>query len=352
MEQTNSYALLNGQIIKKDKATISPNDRGFIYGDGIYETIRIHHGKPFLWEWHMTRLIAGAETIKLKLPLTPLEILEKTKELIYLNGSKNCIARLTVTRGSSERGYDFTGDEISTSLICLYEMPATGKKNVSLSITNTRVAASDIFTKIKSNNKQVELNVLEAKKSKAAISNLNKDRASLAEELNFIRDNLAIASGESFIHRLAAKIYGVKNLADLSEEQIGSIALIFMCSVAGVISLAGPLLTFVAVSIQIQEEKKPSKSITRSIRFIFAALIKRLRKPKLITEIKEVEVEKEILKEVEVEKIIYQEVVKPEPVEIPVFVQVPVPTDPKDLPKMEELTKEKIKPISAIGGLN
>ena len=205
---------------------------------------------------------------------------------------------------------------------------------------------------IKSNNQQVELNVLEAKKSKAAISDLNKDRASLAEELNFIRDNLAIASGESFIHRLAAKIYGVKNLADLSEEQIGSIALIFMCSVAGVISLAGPLLTFVAVSIQIQEEKKPSKSIIRSIRFILAALIKRLRKPKLITEIKEVEVEKEILKEIEVEKIIFQEVVKPEPVEIPVFVQVPVPTDPKDLPKMEELTKEKIKPISAIGGLN
>lgn len=153
MKQTNSYALLNGEIILKEKAAISPNDRGFLYGDGIYETIRIHHGKPFLWEWHMTRLIAGAETIKLKIPLTPLEILEKTKELIYLNGSKNCIARLTVTRGSSERGYDFTGDEISTSLICLYEMPATGKKSVSLSITNTRVAASDILTKIKSNNK-------------------------------------------------------------------------------------------------------------------------------------------------------------------------------------------------------
>ena len=153
MKQTNSYALLNGEIILKEKAAISPNDRGFLYGDGIYETIRIHHGKPFLWEWHMNRLIAGAETIKLKMHLTPLEILEKTKELIYLNGSKNCIARLTVTRGSSERGYDFTGDEISTSLICLYEMPATGKKSVSLSITNTRVAASDILTKIKSNNK-------------------------------------------------------------------------------------------------------------------------------------------------------------------------------------------------------
>ena len=63
-------------------------------------------------------------------------------------------------------------------------------------------------------------------------------------------------------------------------------------------------------------------------------------------------VEKEVIKEIIVEKIKYEEVIKPEPVEIPIFVQVPVPTDPKDLPKMEELTKDNLKPISAIGGLN
>ena len=153
MEQTNSYALLNGQIILKDKVTISPNDRGFIYGDGIYETIRIHHGKPFLWEWHMTRLIEGAKTINLKVPLTPLEFSEKTKELIKLNRSSNCIARLTITRGPGKRGYDFTGDEPPTSLISLYEIPKIEKKGISLSITNIRVAAGDILTSIKSNNK-------------------------------------------------------------------------------------------------------------------------------------------------------------------------------------------------------
>ena len=84
----------------------------------------------------------------------------------------------------------------------------------------------------------------------------------------------------------------------------------------------------------------------------FIALIKRLRNPKIVTEIKEIEVEKEVIKEVIVEKIKYEEVIKPKPVEIPIFVQVPVPTDPKDLPKMEELTQDNIKPISAIGGLN
>jgi len=153
MKQTNSYALLNGEITLKEKVSVLPNDRGFLYGDGIYETIRVHHGKPFLWEWHITRLIAGAETIKLKIPLTPLELLENTKKLIELNKSNNCIARLTITRGPGERGYNFTGNETPTSLITLHEIPPTDKKSISLSITNIRVATGDILTTIKSNNK-------------------------------------------------------------------------------------------------------------------------------------------------------------------------------------------------------
>ena len=178
------------------------------------------------------------------------------------------------------------------------------------------------------------------------------EKVKLTEELNHTRDTLAISAGESFIHRLAAKFYGVENLADLTEEQVGNFALLFMCSVAGVVSLAGPFITFVAVSIQLQDEKKKSNSVRRSMRYAFIALIKRLRNPKIVTEIKEIEVEKEVIKEVIVEKIKYEEVIKPEPVEIPIFVQVPVPTDPKDLPKMEELTQDNLKPISAIGGLN
>ena len=219
---------------------------------------------------------------------------------------------------------------------------------------------------IKSNNQQVELSVIEAKNSKARINSLMMGRVQINEELNHTRDNLAISAGESFIHRLAAKFYGVENLADLTEEQVGNIALLFMCSVAGVVSLAGPLITFVAVSIQLQDEEKKSNNLLRSIRYTFIALTKRLRNPKIVKEIIEIEVEKEVIKEVEVEKvvyqdvikeievekIVYQEVIKPEPVEIPIFIQVPVPTDPKDLPRMDEITKDNLRPISALGGLN
>ncbi len=121
-----------------------------------------------------------------------------------------------------------------------------------------------------------------------------------------------------------------------------------MCSVASVVSFAGPLITFVAVSIRLQDEEKKSVNLLRSMRYVFVALIKRLRNPKIVKEIKEIEVEKEVIKEIEVEKIKYEEVLVPQPVEIPVVVQVPVPTDPKDLPKMEELTKDQLKPIQKL----
>ncbi len=205
---------------------------------------------------------------------------------------------------------------------------------------------------IKSNNKIVETNVLEAKASKASIDTLKEDKMQLIEELNLVRDNLAISSGDSFMHRLAALFYGVENLADLTEEQLGTIAIIFMCSVAGVGSIAGPIITFVAVSIQMESIKKPSKKKSKILRVIAIALIRKIRKPRVIKEVIETEIEREVIKEVPIEKIVHKEVEVPKPVEIPLFVQVPVPTDPKDLPKMEEVTSEQMRPISSIGGIN
>jgi len=123
-------------------------------------------------------------------------------------------------------------------------------------------------------------------------------------------------------------------------------------SVAGVVSLAGPLLTFLAYSLVIQDEAPKKRSIKYTLRLALVSLIKRIRAPKIVTKIKEIEVEKEVIKEVLVEKIKYEEVIKPEPVEVPIFIQVPVPTDPKDLPKIEDLKHHNLYPIAAAGGLN
>ena len=125
-----------------------------------------------------------------------------------------------------------------------------------------------------------------------------------------------------------------------------------MISVAAVVSTTGPILTFVALNLQKETEEPKKRKFSLALRIMLLDLRKRLRNPKIITKTKEIEVEKEIIKEIPIEKIVYKEVVKPEPVEIPVFVQVPVPTDPKDLPKMDELTPEDMQPISSNGGIN
>lgn len=205
---------------------------------------------------------------------------------------------------------------------------------------------------IANTNKQIELNVENAKNSRARIDELNLIKAQLSQELNQVRDNLSASTGESFIHRLAALYYGVDNLADLTEEQIGNFALIFMMSVASVVSLAGPLLTYLAYSLVIQEDAPKKRSLKNTLRLGIISIIKRIRSPKVVTKIKEVEVEKEVIKEIPIEKIRYEEVIKPEVVEVPIFVQVPVPTDPKDLPKIEELEPDNLHPIRAAGGIS
>ncbi len=88
-----------------------------------------------------------------------------------------------------------------------------------------------------------------------------------------------------------------------------------------------------SVRTDLETKTKRERNIGRSLRVIFKAALKRLRKPKIVTEIKEIEIEKEIVKEIPVEKEIYKTVEVPVPFEVTKYVGVPVPTDPRDLPK-------------------
>ena len=90
-----------------------------------------------------------------------------------------------------------------------------------------------------------------------------------------------------------------------------------------------------------------------------------MRKPKIVTQIEEVEVEKEVIKEVlveqivekevikevPVEKVVYETVIKPEPFKVPVYVQVPVPTDARDFPEMADLKNTNVTSIMSSGGV-
>ena len=218
---------------------------------------------------------------------------------------------------------------------------------ISNQISDARLEKSNLIKRV---NKEIERDVALWENKQNKIDTLLLEKSELSESLNHNRELVDSSSGESFIHRLAGIYYGVDNLADLTEEQSGFFSLLFMISVAAVVSIAGPILTYVAYSLHLQETSPKKSKLLSTIRKMIIDLRKRIRDPKIVKEIKEIE--KEIIKEIPVEKIVHKEVEVPKPVEIPLFVQVPVPTDPKDLPKMEEVTPEQMRPIASNGGIN
>ncbi len=100
---------LNGHYVPEAQALVPVFDRGFLYGDGLFETLPIFDFKPVGWNRHWRRLEAGAERLALTIPF-PRELLrDAAVELARRNRSPNAILRLTLTRGAGRRGYSPRG---------------------------------------------------------------------------------------------------------------------------------------------------------------------------------------------------------------------------------------------------
>src|ERR1044072_3909684 len=98
---------VNGRVASERDAVISVFDHGFLYGEGIYETMRTYAGRPFLFERHMRRLRRSAGMIELTLPFTDEELAEQirtTQSATKLDGE--AYIRVLVTRGVGELTYD------------------------------------------------------------------------------------------------------------------------------------------------------------------------------------------------------------------------------------------------------
>jgi D-alanine transaminase len=93
---------LNGEFMPQDKARVSPMDRGFLFGDGIYEVIPVYQGKCFLLKEHFERLHQSLSSIKLISPLTDLQWEMVFDRLIADNGLDQSLY-LQITRGPAEK---------------------------------------------------------------------------------------------------------------------------------------------------------------------------------------------------------------------------------------------------------
>ncbi|QDU36048.1 Branched-chain-amino-acid aminotransferase [Maioricimonas rarisocia] len=97
---------LNGQFVDKEQATVSVYDHGLLYGDGIFEGIRVYNGRVFMLAEHVERLYESALAIRLQIPISPDEMTAAVEETVARNGLKQGYVRLVVTRGAGTLGLD------------------------------------------------------------------------------------------------------------------------------------------------------------------------------------------------------------------------------------------------------
>lgn len=100
------WIYLNGEFVTKENAKVSVFDHGFLYGDGIFEGIRIYDGNIFKCKEHLERLYDSAKSITLNIPLTIKEMEEALVETIRRNGLRDGYIRLVVSRGDGNLGLD------------------------------------------------------------------------------------------------------------------------------------------------------------------------------------------------------------------------------------------------------
>lgn len=97
---------LSGKLVDKEQAVVSVFDHGLLYGDGVFEGIRVYSGNVFLLKEHIERLYESAKAIRLTIPMTPAEMIQATKETVAANGIGDGYIRLVVTRGAGSLGLD------------------------------------------------------------------------------------------------------------------------------------------------------------------------------------------------------------------------------------------------------
>jgi len=95
--------IINGHLVATEEATISIQDRGFRYGDGVFETIAVQSGVPYHFDWHLSRLERGLHAIKIAFDTSILK--EHCRQLLHQNKVGNGLLRIQVTRGIGSRGY-------------------------------------------------------------------------------------------------------------------------------------------------------------------------------------------------------------------------------------------------------
>jgi branched-chain amino acid aminotransferase len=113
---------LNGNFIPESEAAISVYDRGFLYGDGLFETVRIVAGRPYKLIEHLQRLQSAAAALDLQFSGAD-SMPSVVDRLLQFNNTRDSLLRITLTRGPGKRGYSPKNAGPPTILVALHPLP-------------------------------------------------------------------------------------------------------------------------------------------------------------------------------------------------------------------------------------
>jgi len=113
---------VNGRVSDQEHAVVSVFDHGFLYGEGVYETMRTFNGKPFLFERHMQRLRNSSGMLALPVPLSDEELFARCQDTMRTAGlgqgpATEAYIRVLLTRGVGELSYDPAACPVPTVIV-------------------------------------------------------------------------------------------------------------------------------------------------------------------------------------------------------------------------------------------
>ncbi|MFK4997386.1 D-amino-acid transaminase [Bacillus sp. N9] len=108
--------LVNDQLLNREESRVDIEDRGYQFGDGVYEVIRVYEGKLFTSDEHLERLYSSAEKIKMTVPYSKETLKSLLEQLVKENKIKDGSVYMQVTRGASPRNHVFPGEEVQPVL--------------------------------------------------------------------------------------------------------------------------------------------------------------------------------------------------------------------------------------------
>lgn len=128
-----TFVNVNGTITPGASAVIPVFDHGFLYGEGVYETLRTYRGEPFLFERHMERLRASAGMLRLDVPFSDEELLRRSLETMTAaelgaragGPPREAYIRILLTRGVGELTYDPKATPVPSLVVIVKPLPVT-----------------------------------------------------------------------------------------------------------------------------------------------------------------------------------------------------------------------------------